>query len=98
MMFPVVPLASAIGIMVMPYVHLLAEWEASKADTPQRKHKGTQIRSLRVNDRAYSLHNMLRSMAVSSIASSPTTCCWQRVGLMKKLRATRARGSAILAP
>lgn len=95
MMFAIVPLASAIGIMVMPYVHL-AEWEASKANTPRCKHKGTQTRSLRVNNGAHSLHNMLRSTAVTSIASSPTTCCWQRVGLMKKLRATRARGSAIL--
>ena len=95
-MFLIVPLASAIGIMCMPYVHLLAEWEAFKANTPQRKHKGTQTRSLRVNNGAHSLHNMLRSTTVTSIASSPTTCCWQRVGLMKKLRATRARGSAIL--
>jgi hypothetical protein len=41
MMFTIVPLASAIGIIVMPYVHL-AEWEASKANTPRRKHKGTK--------------------------------------------------------
>ena len=49
MMFLIVPLASAIGIMGMPHVHLLAEWEAFKANTPQRKHKGTQTRSLREN-------------------------------------------------
>ena len=96
MMFLIVPLASAIGIMGMSPVHLLAEWEAFKANTPRRKHKGTQTRSLRVNNGSHSLHNTLRSTAVTSKASSPTTCCWQRVELMKKLRATRARGSAML--
>ena len=39
------------------------------------------------NNGALSLHNTLRGVTVTSIASSPTSRCRQRAGLMKKMSA-----------